>query len=272
MEKIEVQKSGELQPVDPDGYVINTSALDNIKTPWKEAAESLKQAYIDKFGGALHSIYLRGSVPRGKAVEEISDLDSIVVIKAEHAQSVDLSWFDEFSKAFITKYPFVSEVELRWVNYGSLLNPEKLQNVRIQLSIYGVCIYGEDIIPNLPRLKPGRDTIIHAPTIDDQVKAALKKFEQRKTSEGIKAACTWIMKAFLRTGCELVMEREQAYTRDLFPCYELFAKYYPEKKREMYQILEYALNPTDDRQEFSHFTQNFGSWLCEQVKKQGLTR
>ena len=43
------------------------------------------------------------------------------------------------------------------------------------------------------------------------------------------------------------MVKEQRYTRDLYLCYESFAKHYPEKEREMYRALELAINPKTDR-------------------------
>ncbi len=269
---IKIQASGEIQPLDIDGYIINTSSLDKIVPPWKEAIEDVCQTYIKKFGEGLHSIYLRGSVPSGKAIDGISDLDSIVIIKADHSDSVDLSWFNDFAETLIIKYPYVSELELLWVNYASLLNPDKLTNVRIQLAIYGLCIYGEDIIPQLPKFKPGRDTIIHAPCIDKQIDEAIEKIKLRDTSDGVKGACTWIMKSFLRVGCELVMEREHVYTRDLYWCYKLFAQYYPGTADAMYQVLDYALNPIDDREKLSSFVKDFGFWLSQEVKAQGLVR
>ena len=71
----------------------------------------------------------------------------------------------------------------------------------------------------------------------------------------------------LRTGFELVMERANKYTRDLYPCYKAFADYYPEKESQMKEILHYALNPTDDMEKIRKLRGDFFPWLVEEVKK-----
>lgn len=54
------------------------------------------------------------------------------------------------------------------------------------------------------------------------------------------------MKRILRTGHELVAERSVRFTRDLYRCWEGFGEYYPEKKNEMYHVLDLAINPIVD--------------------------
>ncbi len=54
------------------------------------------------------------------------------------------------------------------------------------------------------------------------------------------------MKRTVRIGFELVMEKEQCFTLDLYPCYEMFSKHYPEKSKEMMEALKLAVFPTAD--------------------------
>jgi hypothetical protein len=75
------------------------------------------------------------------------------------------------------------------------------------------------------------------------------------------------MKRFLRVGFELCAEKERAYTRDLYPCYQVFSKYYPEQERNMYQALDWALNPIDDKQRLTEFIKKFGSWLATRAEE-----
>ena len=63
---------------------------------------------------------------------------------------------------------------------------------------------------------------------------------------------------------ELVMVAEQRFTRDLYLCYERFAKHYPAQRAHMYRTLELAVNPElGPRTEA--FVLEFGAWLHQQV-------
>jgi hypothetical protein len=78
--------------------------------------------------------------------------------------------------------------------------------------------------------------------------------------------CTAIMKRFLRAGFELVMERERAYTRDLYFCHEAFARHCPERRGDMWRALELAVEPGDEPDELLPFVRDLGGWLLERVE------
>ena len=60
------------------------------------------------------------------------------------------------------------------------------------------------------------------------------------------------------------MEEERRFTRDLYLCYESFAKHYPEKRMEMFHALKLAVNPVATR-EAEDFTRDFGDWLAREA-------
>ncbi|MFP7479387.1 hypothetical protein [Terribacillus saccharophilus] len=94
----------------------------------------------------------------------------------------------------------------------------------------------------------------------DQAKEDLKDNEDK---EDILDCCTWIMKIIIRAGLALIMEEEKQYTRDLYPAYEAFSRYYPEKKEKMLQALEYAINPTNQTKDISFYLNDMGKWMIE---------
>jgi hypothetical protein len=52
----------------------------------------------------------------------------------------------------------------------------------------------------------------------------------------------WLSRRIVRSGFEVTMNRNDRFTRDLFLCYEEFAKFYPERSGQMYQVLINSLN------------------------------
>ena len=120
---------------------------------------------------------------------------------------------------------------------------------------------------SIPPLKPGKDIAQHVKSIEREINNINKWLHSEHTDEEIRQKCTWIMKRLLRSGFELVMERSQKYTRDLYPCYEGFSEYYPDKKGEMYLVLELAINPTTEKTEIINILNGIGNWIVEEIKQ-----
>ena len=70
-----------------------------------------------------------------------------------------------------------------------------------------------------------------------------------------------MMKAFLRAAMLLVMKRQRAYTRDLYPSYQCFSRYYPAKEPAMRRCLELAVNPISDPTILLPFATDLADWM-----------
>ena len=256
-----IRHRGHLLKTDTEGFLINECSLGKIDSYWREAVNDVRDAYIKNLSKKIHSIYLRGSVPRGEGIEEVSDIDSFAVVYGE-PREWDMSWIQAFETHFKKKFPFVTYVEFRFVPYEKIVNDPEFFIYRFIIKVLSVCIYGEDLSPLLPRFKP---TLPIAFAFHGNVFEVLKKASQEISrtddSSQIRRWCAWVMKRLLRTGFGLVMEKENTYTRDLYPCYKIFSKYYPEKEPEMKRALEWAVAPLENKTEILNFLDTFGTWL-----------
>jgi len=81
--------------------------------------------------------------------------------------------------------------------------------------------------------------------------------------ERVKNRCAWISRRLVRVGFELVMIQEQAYTRDLYPCYQRFATHFPALALQMYKALTLAIAPPDDWTGLLLFLDHLGMPLVE---------
>ncbi|MDR3519607.1 MAG: hypothetical protein P4L63_01825 [Candidatus Pacebacteria bacterium] len=265
MEK-KIQKIGGYLEVDKDGFIVKKVSEDRFQKKWKPVIEETKNVYIKYFGDILNSVYIRGSVAEGLAIDEISDLDTIAIVNLPKEQ-INTEWRNEFNKKIITEYPFVRRVEIFVVTPERAVNKEK--GTHIILKTQAVCIYGKDIFDNIPKLKPGKECAFIYKDIKNDIEKNIHSFknEQHQDIKEYKDKCSFIMKRIIRTGFELVMEREQKYTRDLYTCYESFSKYYPEKKNEMYKTLEMAINPTDDSRIIIKLLNDWLIFLSKEIEK-----
>lgn len=78
---IEIAEYGGVYVVGSDGLLVPEGSRDNIVAPWSEAVDFLVRGYREILGEHLHSVYIRGSVARGLAVEGLSDLDTTAVTR-----------------------------------------------------------------------------------------------------------------------------------------------------------------------------------------------
>jgi predicted nucleotidyltransferase len=253
---------GRLWQIDEQGYIINDAALEKIVPPFSRAVAEMRDAYLKHLPGQIHSIYLRGSVARGQGVPDVSDLDNFAVITAD-PDSLDLSWCEAAAVDILRRHPFITSLGFDLESYDSIVVTDNHFNeLSLQLRTQAVCLWGQDLIPTLPRYK--LDVVVancDICQIKPDIEEAIFELMADSSPQVTRYWCRRIMKNILRAGFSLVMLEERAYTRDLYPCYKLFARYYPEKESAMRHALELALQPSASAAEVLLFLNTFGPWL-----------
>lgn len=254
--KIEIKPTGSYFEIDEDGYLKNPASLDKVQEKWKPVLDDVVEVYKKHFGDKLINVYVRGSVPKGQAVEGVSDLDSFAYVDLNDKE-IENGWQSESRKKLKEKYPFVEDFE---IHAESL--PENPGFILSQ----SLCLYGEEI--EVKKRRPGNDMILHIAN-DERYENAEKWFREVDPSseEKIKNKCVWLMKNILRSGFEITMERSKRYTRDLYLCYKDFSEYYPEKEALMREALDLALNPVSDIEKILEVKNKIAPFLLEEAKK-----
>jgi hypothetical protein len=256
---------GDVLPVDADGYLINPCRADLLVPPWSDVVAEITAAYLQHLAKQIHSIYLRGSVAKGRPIAGISDIDTFAVMFGER-DAIDRSWVPAFQQRMAVQYPFHTGIEIGFVPYRAICDPNGARGRRLMIKTQCICLWGEDLAPSIPRYKPGRDLAMHAFGIEKDIQRAMERLPNLEDADAAKDWCQWIMKRLLRTGFELVMEQEQAYTRDLYPCYVAFSRHFPAQQPQMKQALEWAIAPLEDKEELARFLNSFGTWIIAAVK------
>lgn len=262
----EIKEIGSLCSVDDKGYIINQSDSKKINNKFQEVIQLIKESCLSAAPKEIHSMYIRGSVPRGLDIEEVSDLDVIIVTYSD-PQDINLNWVEETEQFIDQKYRFIDGVELGFCPLSEAEESNYCSMIPFILKTYGVCVYGENLISKLPDYKPdsslANEHLIHLSSLIEKAKHDLTGNDD---IEDIMDCCAWIMRIIVRAGGALVIVQEHSYTRDLFPAYKLFSKHYPEKEQEMRTALWYAINPLSSSEETSKFLNDFGSWMETETK------
>lgn len=256
---IEIKETGSYFKVDAEGYLVNPASKDKIQDKWRPLVDDLVELYKSHFGEKLVSVYLRGSVSKGEAVEGVSDVDSWCYINTLRDQ-VDMEGFYKKRELLLEKYPFCNGIE-------SEIDPDSCIPEDQFWIAQAVLLYGQDV--QNQKFKIGKEIMFHSKD-PERITKRLVGMLARGDDEYIrKSSCTWLCKQILRAVMELCFERSQRYSRDLYRCWETFSEYYPDKSDELRHVLHLALNPTSDKQEILELEQKWTKWIIEEKENLG---
>jgi predicted nucleotidyltransferase len=257
---MEIKNIGSLHSIDINGYILNPSKYPVVQEEYTAVVDYILTHCCLSLGDSLHSVYLRGSVAKGQAIPFISDVDTLVIMHHSITEGEKARLFT-IKETITETFPFVTKVEVMAVGVEQT---EKTW-LKFLLKTQCVCIYGMDLIPAIEPFKVGKEAYSHSLHIVQQMTDLQQELEEINEPEEIKGACTWIMTAIVRAGFELVMERDRSYTRDLYPNYERFSAYFPEKEAEMRRILSLAIEPTDDKETINEVINAIRPFMIEQT-------
>lgn len=257
----EIKEIGSLCSLDDKGYIINESDSEKINHKFQQAIQRIKESCLYVLPREIHSIYIRGSLPRGSEIEGVSDVDVIIVTYSD-PKNIDLDWVEETEQLIDQEFPFINGVELGFYPLSEVKETKYCSMIPFILKTYGICVYGDNLKSELPDYKPdsslANEHLIHLSSLIDKARNDLTGNDD---IEDIKDCCAWIMRIIVRAGLALVIVQEQSYTRDLFPAFKLFSRHYPEKEQEMRKALWYAINPLSKSEEILKYLDSFGDWM-----------
>ncbi|MFT5179863.1 MAG: hypothetical protein ACI8V7_000321 [Candidatus Paceibacteria bacterium] len=255
---MKIKPIGSFLEVDSEGYIINPTSANKLQDNWRPVIDNVIKLYEKNYGNNLSSVYIRGSVAKGTAIEKISDIDTFALIDLPENE-VDNKWISSAEKQLKDEFPFITGAELAGISKNSIP-----KNVLILLN-QSLLVHGKS--HEFSRMKITDKLAIHAPNIEKRFRSIKKSLSETEDPEEIKDYCAWIMKGYLRIGMEILIEKSGKYSRDLYPCYKLFSQYYPERESDMEEILMLAIKPTADKDTIERIGDDFGNWLLIETKK-----
>jgi hypothetical protein len=201
---------------------------------------------------------LRGSVARGNSVDGFSDVDVFALIYDWKARWEMAGWQPDLQRELQVAFPFVREVEVMTSQYFDNFH-QKNSRLAMIIKTQSLCIYGEDLNEVIPPFLPNKKMILHLTWLEEDVNDFLQKEKITKLH------CQEIAKILIRSGFELVMQKEQKFTTDLYLCYQVFSKYFPGKEQEMREMLHLYLNPMEDAFYLKKRVKEIGMWVVKKI-------
>jgi hypothetical protein len=242
---------------------------------WDSAIDLARDWYVRQYGDRLHSLYIRGSVASGYVHAARADLDLIGLVT--HSEFIDsyrvwehVAWEGEFAVALhgATGLRVKPDFAVASLNKGFL---ERSNGLPALLATQCACLYGKDIIPWLPRCRPGPDVMYY----NGRLKLFLAMFYDRIVNAGGRqgeiAESKRVLKAIIRCAGELGLERHGCYTRDLFFCCLNFEKEHPAQGMRLWRALDLYLDPSPALGPVMECSASIGHWVAARERSVDLT-
>jgi uncharacterized protein len=261
----QIKNIGRFCSNDASGYIINESNQTKIAPDYNDLIEKVILTYKSQLASNLHSIYIRGSIPRGLGILGVSDLDTICITK-DRMKDTDLAWISKAEEELNNSFSCVNGIEMSFYPIEDFCDTQSFSIIPFMIKTHSICVLGEDVSSYLPSYKADKTLanhhIVH---LKGQIEQAKKELQDNDDKEDVLDCCSWIMKIIVRAGLAFVLDHEKRYTRDLYPAYEIFAKHYPQYKPNMRQALEYAINPTSNWKQLVAFLDELEEWLVKEA-------
>ncbi|HEY3450666.1 MAG TPA: hypothetical protein VGK67_30195 [Myxococcales bacterium] len=271
--------------LDEQGFFRSAAADTPVQEAWRPALELLTRECRREAGERFSGFYVRGSVASATAVKGSSDLDTVVLLDDDEGERRP-RWQVPLGRRLLAEHPFITELEVVVLGRGALRraveDPSAAGPVMAQwcflLALWGRCLAGVDILPELGRFRPGPGTayvMCYLPadlrTFEERL-AQLRAAEPSPEVEGqLRRLCVWTCKKLLRSGAELAMVRDGRFTRDLAPSARRFSERLPGHAADARQLLEWAIAPPFDLSGLERVVRRLEPVLVREALADGLT-
>lgn len=255
---INIKNIGRFYKTDQFGNLINECDIENVKPPFLNEIHTLQDICQDVLHSAgFHSLYLRGSVPRGLAMPEYSDIDAFAILDNDHVICSDYQARVRLASLAIGRK--VDFLAFTLTDLNSLAEWE----LAFVMKIHSLCIMGSDLIPTIGDYSPSKKIIAGYADIATDIDHARSVFLQKP--DNAKHVCKWIGRRIVRAGLAICIDRDHRYSPDLWPCYCVFRDWYPDRAQDMLTALEMAVCDNPDVQVCLHILDGLGRWISQEA-------
>ena len=258
-----ILKIGRYFEVNNKGYIENFCHLSLIPKKWIVLVNELMDLYT-KSVSDIHSIYIRGSVARGRPIDGSSDIDMVVILNnRSYLTDTNLDMENkEFVKVLINKYPFCTKIDTTLEYDPFDLDIETMFLLKTQ----SICLYGDNCIPKLQEFKLQDVLRIYYPILSKELPAFLEAACRTfLTQAELRELTRKSMKRLIRVAGIISFQNENRYTPDLYLCYSSFQKRYPQFKNDIKKALEIAVFQNATQAELEYLYNHLGKWILSHM-------
>lgn len=255
--------------LDQDGYLLSEVSLDKIAKDYIPCIRESIEKLVSLFPHQCHSIYVYGSVARGDAVIEKSDLDLLVIFN-KPLSSDEVTELKTLSNSLSQKYQaLVRDVGIAYGDCDYVFDPVNYYEQAF-LQALCVCVHGEDIREHFgPYKLTSEIAISFNGDISKVLARTISRLEAASKAE-IKTIVQNFSRKLIRTYYSMVMTRSQIWTTRLQEQSEVFIHFFPEKEPIIRTLHSWIDDPPTNKEQVLELFQKEGNWLAENFESEAL--
>lgn len=245
--------------LDEKGFIVSDVSKDKIHDVYLPCIRETNDRLSNLFTQELHSVYVYGSVARGEAVINTSDLDIIAMFHT-NLTPTKLAELTKLSNELSQKYhSLFRDVGIAAASYDYAMDPSNYYENAF-LKELCVCVFGEDIGERFGPYKLTSEIAIRFNgDIEEVLMRTLTRLEVASNEEFKKITQNFSRK-LIRTFYSMVMVRSQIWTTRLHQQAEIVIHHFPEKASTIHTLLRWIEEPLSDRNAVYELFKREGEW------------
>lgn len=246
--------------LDSNGFIPMPPAVE-FQVEFRPVIAAVSESLISLLGKRLHSLYLYGSVARGRAQNGVSDLDVCMVL-THPVRSSECHQLTDIASDIAFRYPIVCKIDFDIGELADVLDSENRYSWGYWLKHHCRCIYGEDLTQRFDPFKPSKTIAV---AVNGDFAAVLEKYIAQLTQLTDRDEQKKIQRAaarkLIRSTNLLRTEAESDWPETLAEHATRLVTRYPEKADEIDYFLRESIDPTESVAAFIQHVMLFAGWL-----------
>ncbi|WP_413111629.1 nucleotidyltransferase domain-containing protein [Thaumasiovibrio sp. DFM-14] len=216
--------------------------------------------------GTLHSIYLSGSVLRGEARMNDSNLNMTLLLH-EPLSAQQIFVLRSIEKQALLFYPFVRGIELKLTTVSDVSRLDQLFYWGFWFKHCCVCLSGKDIGDEFGEFEPTWEV---AKAFNGDVGQVVTEYKHKitavKKAESYLDLCQSLAKKLIYASFGLTVYRDNRWAYSLAQCIGPFLKRYPEKQIEMERLQLLARRVRVPKRAVLILLSQYGDWIANEYR------
>jgi hypothetical protein len=234
------------------GFLINQSDINLFPKEYLPLLDEVTNLMLKNYSDNFVSLYLGGSIVRKTKAEKRILL--VIIVN----EPIDLIWLDDFKEYLSKKYNY-SKIDFLFEKYSNI---KVIKELPFHIKTKWIFISGKNISLEINDYKVDENLLFYREKYKSIINSILFFISNENLKpENIKSFCKTYMAHFILMGFELCMLKEKKYSDDIYTCYKVFLKYYPQYKKYIDEIYSYYKEPTDSKNEVIRIIGNFALWI-----------
>ncbi|MEQ5730145.1 nucleotidyltransferase domain-containing protein [Providencia alcalifaciens] len=232
-----------------------------IQSEFQEIITETVEQLAWLFKTKLHSVYAYGSVARGSATPQQSDLD-LCVILLQPATVQENAGLTEMQLQLVTQYSNVSKIDFDIGLYSEVIDKDNLYSWGYWIKHQCRCICGADLSTQFNPFMPSRQ-IAEAVNGDfvEVLNGYIQKIKNCNNFDELKLLQRAAARKLIRSTDVLRLDTDRDWPSSLKDYMQKFTGRYPEQKSRLDYFFTQSLHPSADANQFIDNLIAFINWL-----------